>query len=191
MTRPRWWGGARVPPLYWPDPTSAPVILPPYVSAWGTTQPSEAHGINNRGQIVGGSQPDSWIGLLWDGNASSSGPSWPAGSTLTVTDLDVGSLTLTWPAATSSAGTIMSYQVFQGTTQIATLPASVLTYGVVGLSPGASCTFTVKAVDITGAVSSEGLSATVTIPRYSPPTWPPGSTPGPQLPRVDRRPGPA
>ena len=100
-------------------------------------------------------------------------PGWPAGSGLTVTDLQWNSLTLSWPAATSVNG-VATYQVFQGGVLVATLPNNTLTWGASALSPQTLYNFIVKAVDTTGLVSTNFLSTNVTT-AVAPPSWPSGS----------------
>lgn len=88
-------------------------------------------------------------------------PTWPSGSMLTVSNDNITSLTLSWPAATSSLG-VASYQVFQGSTQIGMVSGSTVTFDVTGLTPNTPYSFLVRAVDTSGNMSATGLSASAT-----------------------------
>jgi len=88
-------------------------------------------------------------------------PNWPAGSTLTASNLGQTGLTLTWVAAADNIG-ITGYRVYQGSTLLATLAGNVLTYSVTGLTPGTQYTFKVEAGDAANNWSTNGPSVTIT-----------------------------
>jgi len=88
-------------------------------------------------------------------------PSWPSGSTLTVSKVNSTSLTLTWTVATGSPE-IAHYRILQEATVIATVPGNVTSYTVTGLTPGNSYEYQIQAVNSSGNVSSNGLFETAT-----------------------------
>lgn len=77
-------------------------------------------------------------------------------SGLTTTNLTTSDLTLSWVASTSSD--TAGYEVYQGTTLLATITET--TYNITGLTPSTSYTFKIKAKDNSGNISS-GVSVTV------------------------------
>jgi len=92
---------------------------------------------------------------------TTSPPSWPSGSTLTISKANSQSLTLTWTAATDTSG-IAHYRILQEATLIATVSGNVTSYTVTGLTPGNSYEYQIQAVDSSGIVSSNGLFETGT-----------------------------
>jgi hypothetical protein len=85
-------------------------------------------------------------------------PSAPA--SLSASNVAETTLTLNWSASTDNVG-VTEYDVYQG----ATLLGSVATTStnITGLTPGATYTFTVKAKDAAGNVSSSSNTATATM----------------------------
>jgi endoglucanase len=83
------------------------------------------------------------------------------------------SVTLTWPAATAGSLPLAGYQVYAGSTLLATTTAT--TWTATGLTPGTAYTFTVKAVDTAGNTSSASPAVTVTTTTT---TTPPGGGTG-------------
>lgn len=77
---------------------------------------------------------------------------------------------LMWNASTDNVG-VTGYQVFQGTTLIATVSGSTVEYLVTGLTANTSYSFTVKAIDAAGNVSSASNVLNVTTPS-APTTYP-------------------
>jgi aryl-phospho-beta-D-glucosidase BglC (GH1 family)/chitodextrinase len=69
------------------------------------------------------------------------------------------SVPLTWGAATDNVG-VTGYQIFRGSTKVATVTAT--SYTDTGLSPSTAYTYTVKAVDAAGNVSNASNAVTVT-----------------------------
>ncbi len=87
-------------------------------------------------------------------------PTWPNGSTLTVSNLGLTSATLSWSAAIDDVA-VTGYLVFQNGAQVATL-GNVLTTQLVNLTPGAAVKFRIEATDAAGNISTGGPIATVT-----------------------------
>lgn len=83
-------------------------------------------------------------------------PSWTSGS-LTSTKTE-NSITLNWSAATDGAGVAEEYVVYQDGAPIVT--TSALTTTATGLASGHSYTFTVKALDAAGNLSTDFLTLT-------------------------------
>jgi len=94
-------------------------------------------------------------------NTDTQPPTWPIGSSLTSSNVTQNSLTLTWTPATDDVG-VVSYAVYQGTTQFGTVGSSVYTYNVTGLSAGTDYAFAVQAGDAAGNRSTDGPTTTVT-----------------------------
>src|SRR2546429_343849 len=79
-------------------------------------------------------------------------------------------VSLTWQASTDNVG-VTGYQLFRGTTQIATLNATTTSY--IDSPPGAGTyQYTVKAVDAAGNVSDPSNSASATVPDTQKPSAP-------------------
>ena len=74
-------------------------------------------------------------------------PTWPAGSTLTAKNTTKTSTTLTWTAAADDQG-VTNYRIFQDSLLIKTVPATVYSYKVTGLSPSTTYTFQIQAGDV-------------------------------------------
>ncbi|MFJ2959720.1 glycosyl hydrolase family 18 protein [Streptomyces sp. NPDC087270] len=68
---------------------------------------------------------------------------------------------LSWDAATDNIR-VAAYDVYQGSTLAATVPADTRTTTLVGLAPATAYTFTVKARDLADNVSPAGNTVTVT-----------------------------
>ncbi|WP_195574377.1 lytic polysaccharide monooxygenase [Paenibacillus sp. 1001270B_150601_E10] len=84
------------------------------------------------------------------------------------------SVNLMWSASTDNVG-VTGYQIFRGSTLVATVSGSTLEYNVTGLTASTSYTFTVKAVDAAGNVSA--ASSAVNATTAAPPAiaaWAPG-----------------
>ncbi|AJS59930.1 lytic polysaccharide monooxygenase [Paenibacillus sp. IHBB 10380] len=113
------------------------------------------------------------------GNVSAESNSAPF-TTLTITGPDIvpptaptslhvmGSTTsttvpLVWSASSDNVA-VTGYQVFRGTTLVATVSGSTLEYLVSNLTANTAYTFTVKAVDASGNVSAESNTVNVTTP---------------------------
>jgi len=118
------------------------------------------------------------------GNWSENGPvktltvelqvlTWPQGSSLTVSNVTANRLTLNWTAADDNIG-VASYKIYQDEVLIGTVPASMWTYNVTGLTANTPYTFKVEAGDDVGNWSTDGPS--VTVSEMVRPTWPTGST---------------
>lgn len=90
-------------------------------------------------------------------SADTTGPSTPAN--LASSNTTQTGTTLNWSASTDVSG-VASYQVFKDGVQIAT--STQTSYGVTGLSASTQYSFTVKAVDTLGNVSSASTALLVT-----------------------------
>jgi chitodextrinase len=88
--------------------------------------------------------------------AASSGPPAP---TLSSSGVTTTTVSLSWNAVTDSAG-VTGYNVYKGSTQIATVTGT--TYTVTGLTPSTSYSFSVNAVDAAGVVSPHSNIVSVT-----------------------------
>jgi chitodextrinase len=86
-----------------------------------------------------------------------------APTNLAASAISATGLTLNWSAATDNVA-VTGYDVFRGSTKLATVTAT--TYNVTGLSASTAYTFTVKAKDAAGNVSvaSNTVNATTTAP---------------------------
>ncbi|MED3562227.1 fibronectin type III domain-containing protein [Bacillus xiapuensis] len=84
---------------------------------------------------------------------------------LTATNVTTSDLTLSWIASTSSD--TAGYEVYRGSTLLATITET--TYNVTGLNPSTSYTFTIKAKDNSGNVSSGTSITTSTLADTTPP----------------------
>jgi exo-poly-alpha-galacturonosidase len=102
---------------------------------------------------------------------ATSAPTWSSGA-LTATADDV-SATLTWPVATDNVA-VASYRVYNGDTQIASVPGGTTSYRVAGLSPALPYTFKVVAEDASGNTTAGPTAAVTTtgIRDTIPPTSP-------------------
>lgn len=102
-------------------------------------------------------------------------PSVPAN--LTVTGTSSSSVSLSWSASTDNSGTIAGYDVYQGSTKVATTTS--LSSTVSDLTPNTSYTFTVKARDPDG--NSSAASNPVTAKTTG------GATSGGGIPSFDKQ----
>jgi len=106
--------------------------------------------------------------------APPSGPTWPIGSQLTVSNVEETGLTLTWTAAVDDKG-VTAYRIYRDGEVIATVQGDVLTYDVTGLIADKCYNFRVEAGDADNNWTFLGLAALVCTPDKSAPTWPKGS----------------
>ncbi|MCD1257270.1 fibronectin type III domain-containing protein [Paenibacillus athensensis] len=88
-------------------------------------------------------------------------PVWPYGSVFKATNVSPTSASLTWPAAHDNQA-VTGYRVYRDGTLVKELPANVTSFDATGLTPGASYTFTVEALDAQGHVSLPGEPIAVT-----------------------------
>ncbi|CAH0121755.1 GlcNAc-binding protein A [Paenibacillus sp. CECT 9249] len=97
-----------------------------------------------------------------------------APANLRVTGTSASSVSLAWNASTDNVG-VTGYQVFRGSTLVATVSGSSLSYTVAGLASSTTYSFTVRAVDAGGNVSgaSNAVSATTNSSSEAP-AWAPG-----------------
>ena len=105
-------------------------------------------------------------------------PTWPAGSSLTVSAIGVNSVTLNWTPATDNLA-VTGYDIYKGAQKLNTVAGNVNTYSVTGLTEGTIYTFAVQAKDQAGNISTDGPTITVTTleaPDTTVPTWPAGSS---------------
>ncbi|GGG83776.1 discoidin domain-containing protein [Paenibacillus radicis (ex Gao et al. 2016)] len=87
-------------------------------------------------------------------------PQWPAAAALELTGLTAESASLQWPAAIDN-GTVSGYNVYLGSTLVASLAAGVRSYTAAGLNAGSTYTIKVTAIDENGNESG-GLMKTFT-----------------------------
>ena len=80
-------------------------------------------------------------------------------TSLTASNTTQTSVELSWTASTDNIG-VTGYQIFEGTTQIAT--TTEINYTVTGLTANTAYSFTIKAVDAAGNSSDASNSVTVT-----------------------------
>lgn len=82
-----------------------------------------------------------------------------APANLTVTSKTDTAVNMSWSASTDNVG-VTGYLVYRGTQQVASVADTTAT--VTGLTPSTAYTFTVKATDAAGNLSSASNAATVT-----------------------------
>lgn len=80
---------------------------------------------------------------------------------LTSTGVTSTSVSLAWNASTDNVG-VTGYQIYNGSSLVATVPGSALSHTVTGLTANTSYTFTVKAKDAAGNLSNASNPVTVT-----------------------------
>jgi chitodextrinase len=85
-------------------------------------------------------------------------------------------LSLSWGASTDNVG-VTGYRIIRNGTQVATVGGSTLSYTDTGLVNGAIYSYTARAVDAAGNVSSDSNTATAT-PQASPDIIPPAAPTG-------------
>jgi len=106
-----------------------------------------------------------------------SAPTWPAGSTLTASNIAETGLTLTWTPAEDDTA-VTGYKIFKDNVEIASVSGAVYSYDVTGLAVNNHYTFKVEAVDAVGNWSSDGPGTTADTVLTSdtiPPFWPGGT----------------
>jgi chitodextrinase len=81
-----------------------------------------------------------------------------------------GQVVLNWTASTDNAG-VTGYRVYRGTTQVASVSGTTLTYTHTGVAPGTH-SYTVRAIDAAGNLSDPSNTATVTLADTQAPTAP-------------------
>jgi chitodextrinase len=92
-------------------------------------------------------------------SADTTAPTAPSG--LTATSATTTSIALSWAAATDAVG-VAGYEVFRGTTLVATTAPGTRTATATGLTPGTSYTFTVRAFDAAGNRGPASAALTTT-----------------------------
>ena len=101
-------------------------------------------------------------------------PSWPAGSTLTATQLTYKSVKLSWTPAQDDLG-VTGYKIYQDDTLVETVAGTVNEIAISDLAPSTSYRFQVQAGDADGQWTTDGPSLTVKTLSFHP-SWPEGST---------------
>ncbi|MGB0592064.1 MAG: fibronectin type III domain-containing protein [Myxococcota bacterium] len=96
-------------------------------------------------------------------------PSWPEGATLVASEVGYDAATLSWTDADEG---VVSYEVYQDDTLVATTEAPTTTWSASGLLPATAYAFRVEAVGPTGKVSSDGPVTDVLTEALEPPSWP-------------------
>ncbi|WP_372813603.1 cohesin domain-containing protein [Paenibacillus sp.] len=86
-------------------------------------------------------------------------PEWSADKQLSVSDVTLTGLMLTWSGASDPAG-VTGYKIYQDGDELAAVTGSV--YQVTGLTPNKQYTFKVEAGNASGLWSTDGPSASVT-----------------------------
>lgn len=84
-----------------------------------------------------------------------------APTSLTVTGKTSTSVSLSWNASTDNVG-VTGYKIYNGNTLVATVSGSTLNYNVTGLTANTAYTFTVKAADAAGNLSSASNAVSAT-----------------------------
>ena len=108
-------------------------------------------------------------------------PTWPEGSSITVSDITTDSVTLSWSEAQDNVA-VTGYDIYKGEDKIATVAGNVNSYKVSGLAADTEYTFTIIAKDASSNYSKTGLKDTITtLPNVEPkdttaPTWTKEST---------------
>ena len=103
---------------------------------------------------------DAYGNFSWD----TAPPSWPSGSALTVSVVNSTDLTLQWKGAVDDAW-VSGYRIYEDGTLSANLPRYYQNYTVAHLSPGSTHTFKVEAGDLARNWSTDGPSASATLPQ--------------------------
>ena len=102
-------------------------------------------------------------------------PTWPAGATITASNVSESSLTLSWTALHDFAA-VTSYEIYEGGVLYATVQAPEHTLDVTGLSIGQNLNFKVEALGPTGLISTDGPSIVLAIVDDTAPVWSPTAT---------------
>lgn len=87
-------------------------------------------------------------------------PTWGSGAQVVASQTSASSVTLTWTQATDNV-MVLGYRIYEGGTLKATLPSTMQSFTVTGLTPGTTYTFKVEAGDEIGNWSIEGPAVTV------------------------------
>ena len=88
-------------------------------------------------------------------------PSWPAGSTLTTSDITTDMVNLSWTPAQDDRG-VTGYKIYQDGELIHILDTTAAAYQVTGLAPATLYVFQIQAGDGDGQWTSDGPSVSVT-----------------------------
>lgn len=98
-----------------------------------------------------------------------------APTNLRTTGVTSSSISLAWNASSDNVG-VTGYRILRGTTTVATVSGTTLSYTVTGLASGTSYTFTVQSLDAAGNVSaaSNAVSATTSTSSTAP-AWAPNT----------------
>jgi Fibronectin type 3 domain-containing protein len=86
-------------------------------------------------------------------------PAWPAGSSVTVSEVAPTSVKLSWPYAEDAAG-VAGYRIYEGGAELAAVGEETTSYTVTGLAPDNRYDFKVTAFDANGNESS-GMAVAV------------------------------
>ncbi|SDW65547.1 lytic polysaccharide monooxygenase [Paenibacillus sp. PDC88] len=104
-----------------------------------------------------------------------SAPSAPSG--LHSMGVTASSVSLMWSAATDNTA-VTGYEIYRGSTLVATVSGTTLEYNVTGLTANTSYSFTVKAKDAAGNISPASNTLTLSTsapPSTTAPAWTPGT----------------
>ncbi|MFC4597810.1 polysaccharide lyase family 8 super-sandwich domain-containing protein [Cohnella hongkongensis] len=92
-------------------------------------------------------------------------PAWPAGSSVTVSEITPMSVKLSWPYAEDATG-VAGYRIYKGDAELATVGEEAASYTVTGLAPDNKYDFKVTAFDTKGNENS-GMAVAVYTLRVS------------------------
>ncbi|GAK39343.1 lytic polysaccharide monooxygenase [Paenibacillus urinalis] len=109
------------------------------------------------------------------GTPDTSAPTAPSG--LHSMGVTASSVSLMWSAATDNTA-VTGYEIYRGSTLVATVSGTTLEYNVTGLTANTSYSFTVKAKDAAGNVSPASNTLTISTsapPSTTAPAWTPGT----------------
>ncbi|MEK5057458.1 lytic polysaccharide monooxygenase [Paenibacillus shunpengii] len=109
------------------------------------------------------------------GTPDTSAPSAPSG--LHSMGVTASSVSLMWSAATDNTA-VTGYEIYRGSTLVATVSGTTLEYNVTGLTANTSYSFTVKAKDAAGNISPASNTLTLSTsapPSTTAPAWTPGT----------------
>lgn len=102
--------------------------------------------------------------VIVQGGPDTTPPTWPAGSVLAASRIDLTARRLDWMPAVDDVG-VVNYRIYEGNVLLATVAAAVSTYDILAPAAGTTYTFKVEAGDAAGNWSSDGPSVTVITPK--------------------------
>ncbi len=121
---------------------------------------------------LAGNTASASVAVNGGGSTDTTPPTAPTGLTATATGATT--VSLSWGASTDNVG-VTGYTILRGGTAIASVGASVTSYGDTGLTPGTAYTYQVVAADAAGNVSQPSSAATATTQADTAPPTTPGT----------------